>query len=326
MESRSRALPQFAQLALALVVAVAVGLVILPFEHPAARLVSESAPILLVTLFAAGLLALATSHRRLMETAFVGAVAVALVLRGVGSGALYPGDSAASGSRSLSVAQYSTQNLALVDPGELESLRRSSADVLSVQELTDEWATRLSDKLGRQYPYQYLFPAAGLRGIGLFSKFPLGAIDTFEIGGLRHIDACVSGDATMESLHIVSAQRLPSESSWTLFDAQAQLRGLAQHVRSLETPAVIVGDFNAAPWSTELVDFVRRADLRDSRTQQVLSSEGGLPRFFEVPVEHIFYTADLRCLGFRNHRGRSGYLGNGATFQNESPTSPVVAL
>ena len=60
------------------------------------------------------------------------------------------------------------------DASSFVALARSSADIITVSELTPEAAQRFSDAgIDAVFPYSLLFPASGAGGIGLWSRFPL---------------------------------------------------------------------------------------------------------------------------------------------------------
>lgn len=55
----------------------------------------------------------------------------------------------------------------------IEVIEKENADVVMVQEMTHEWHEKLLGAFKLKYPYRYLYPDRGVRGLGVFSKYPM---------------------------------------------------------------------------------------------------------------------------------------------------------
>ncbi len=228
---------------------------------------------------------------------------------------------------SFSIEQYSTANLTNGDSADLLALAASSADVIAIQGLTPDWASALSRQLGAAFPAQYLFPDIGLTGLGLFARRPFGSVDSLLIGGVVQVKACHLRPDIGKEIEILAVQTLPPFSRTSSLVLEAHLDRVSTEVGHQTKPVILVGDLNAVPWSPTINRFTSRSGLQDSRRCQVPSYEAGMPGLFDTPVEHIFYTAQLRCVGFETLRSTSAaYLGNRASFQSASGPTQVVAL
>ncbi len=225
---------------------------------------------------------------------------------------------------SFDIEQYSTSNIFSGDTADLMALTQSTADVVSVQGLSPDWASALSAQLHSNFPYQYLFPDIGVHGIGLFAKTPLGSVDSMLINGIVQVKACLSSTAASNDLHLMAVQTVPPVSNDAYLNLQAQLDAISAEIKATNSPIILVGDFNAVPWSPELNRFSYRAGVRDSRRCQTASYEQGTPGMFEAPVEHIFYNARLSCVRFETLRSDEHYIGNRASFQPASTTTAQV--
>ncbi len=229
---------------------------------------------------------------------------------------------------SFSIEQYSTANLTDGEVSDLDVLRRSNADVIAVQGLTPDWARALRRQLSDVFPAQYLFPDIGVTGLGLFARHPFGAVDSILIDGVVQVRACHTRPDFAEEFEIIAVQTLPPLSRTSSLGLQEHLDKVGLEVISQRSPVILVGDLNAVPWSPTLNRFTSRTGLQDSRRCQVPSYDAGMPGLFDTPVEHIFYTEQLRCVGFETLRSSStaAYLGNRATFQSAAAPAQVVAL
>ena len=228
---------------------------------------------------------------------------------------------------SLSIEQYSTSNLTGLDSSGFAALASSSADVIAVQGLTPDWATALAYELGATFPAQYLYPDIGVTGLGIFSRVPLGDVDTVLLNGIVQVRACHTLPGTGTAVEIFAVQTLPPLSRETSLGLQAQLDEVSAALARESRPVILVGDLNAVPWSPVINRFTSRSGLRDSRRSELPSYEAGMPALFETPVEHIFYNGGLRCVRFETVRSEAAaYLGNRASFQSADTAAEVVAL
>ncbi|MCO5969989.1 endonuclease/exonuclease/phosphatase family protein [Actinoallomurus soli] len=205
-------------------------------------------PVLAFTPYAAAFTAVpmvyalaARRWRMLGVTAVIaGAFAVAVAPRAIGD------SGPAADGPSLRVL---TANLRLgrADPHALVGLvRRTGADVLSVQEFTDQAGTGLDRAgLARLLPYRVTMPMAGAQGSGLYARYPLRALPTFrvaEIGlAMPHAEMRLPGGHRVDlfGVHLARPMSPAGVGQWrrglVLVPAAAR-RGVVR---------ILAGDFNA---------------------------------------------------------------------------------
>lgn len=154
-----------------------------------------------------------------------------------------------------------TANLFLgqADSSAFVALSRDAADVVAVQELTQETADGLSAAgMDRDFPHRVIAPARNASGIGIWSRHPIvhsGRIDgyTLPMVGARIRIPGVRVDTTVLSVHLVGPWPTPID-GWRSDIARLPdtLRDVA---RTAAAGAVIVaGDFNA---TTDMAPFRR---------------------------------------------------------------------
>jgi endonuclease/exonuclease/phosphatase family metal-dependent hydrolase len=254
-------------------------------------------PILAFTPYAAlasvGLIGYAAALRRRLclaaALAVTGALALAVLPRAIDDTA-----PAASGR----VLRILTANLHLgqADPRVLVDLvRRSHADVLSMQEFTPEAAAALKRAgLGRLLPYRVAAPVAGGQGSAIYARYPLDArpMPPMSVTGLTlpRADVRVPGAGAVEVMAVHLARPMNP-------------RGVGQWMHSLAwLPAgdahgavrIMAGDFNATLDHAPLRRLIGRGyvDAADA-------TGGGLTPTFRIPfwppitIDHVL--ADSRC-------------------------------
>lgn len=163
---------------------------------------------------------------------------------------------AASG-RSLSVAHMNVWQPNTSRQRAIESALATRADVLSVQEVDRIWAGALVNGLSRRFPYHRLVPDPSCYGIALFSRFPFRSVAIRHASGTPFVDAVirVNGDPVR-----VLAVHAPSPTSYAQFRRRnAQLGTLAEEIRAMDLPTVVVGDLNTVHWDPEFVRMCTRS-------------------------------------------------------------------
>ncbi|WP_319435811.1 endonuclease/exonuclease/phosphatase family protein [Mycobacterium sp. RTGN5] len=169
------------------------------------------------------------------------------------------------------------------DPAFFIDLANSSADVITVSELTPEAVQRFERAgIEKTFPYSQLVPAADAGGIGLWSRFPIRGLSAprhrgvlfpaarLQVPGLRF-------EPLLASVHIYSpvAYDANTIAGWrrAMAGAKAQLDSFA---RTAGPAAVIIGgDYNSTPDMRQLRDLLTNG-FRDAVEQ---SGSGFGPTF-----------------------------------------------
>lgn len=157
-----------------------------------------------------------------------------------------------------------TSNLGMgeADPRQLVALAGAGADVVAVQELTQEAADGLSAAgMDTVFPHRVIVPAPGATGIGIWSRHPIvhsGRIDGYALPmvGTRIRVPGVRVDATVLSVHLAAPWPMPIEdwkSDYATFPDTLREMGVAAGAGAV----IVAGDFNA---TYEMAPFRRLLD------------------------------------------------------------------
>ncbi len=169
----------------------------------------------------------------------------------------------------------------------IDYLRGRRADLVAVLEVDDRWAAALG-ALADSHPHRLVRPRDDNFGIALLSRLPLEDARTVDFGdtGLPTIVARVRREAG--DFLVIATHPVPPKGSVYARDRDAQLRAIADFVAAAPLPCVVLGDFNATPWSTAFIDFTARSGLRDTALgrgiQPTWNARVWLPR---IPIDHI---------------------------------------
>lgn len=203
------------------------------------------------------------------------------------------------------------------DPGAFVALARDVADIVAVQEMTQESADGLSAAgMDAAFPYRVIVPAPQAAGIGLWSRHPIvhsGRIDGFSLPmvGSRIRIPGVRVDATVLSLHLPGPWPTPID-GW-----RSDIARLPDTLRDVGTTAgtgavIVAGDFNA---TLEMAPFRRL--LEQGYDDAGMDAGAGLARTYPgrgrwpavIGIDHILTknssaaTARTVAVPGADHRG-----------------------
>jgi endonuclease/exonuclease/phosphatase (EEP) superfamily protein YafD len=220
-------------------------------------------------------------RRRLLTAVALNLVAAhALVVAPALGAAPVPAQAAAAPGLRVAVANLYVLN---PDPAEAgRSLRTLDADVVVVPELDTRGLAGLR-RSGLLEDLPHVVAELGPRGdtVGLLSRLPLSRVSTRPVGGRQFPRATVEVEGTR--VRLLAEHTLPPLSVLELLWRDA-LDDLATEVRSVEEPAVVLGDFNA---DRDHAPFRRLLDtgLRDAHDER----GRGLARTFPawLPLLHL---------------------------------------
>jgi endonuclease/exonuclease/phosphatase (EEP) superfamily protein YafD len=227
------------------------------------------------------------------------AAGVALVATGAFAIAVLPravGDTAPAAKETLLRVLTANLRLGHADPRALVDLvRRTRADVLSVQEFTPEAGAAFDRAgLGTLLPYRLTAPLGGALGSGLYARYPLHARPTFQVNviGLAmphaEMDVPRGGRVEVMAVHLARPMNPYGVGQWN--------RGLvllpaAEHRGAVR---ILAGDFNATIDHRPL-----RRLIGEGYVDAAYESGAGLiPTFWKwwlppITLDHVL--VDARC-------------------------------
>lgn len=219
-------------------------------------------------------------------------------------------------------SEFKVAHLNLTNAGSLsvvlEAVRAANADLVSVHEVTPDWAGLLKDSLSGQYPFHHTMVDIGIFGMAIYSKYGLVALDTFYYQEIPNLRGCL--DKSGEKICFVSVHTEPALNSYSLKRLNDHLGVVSGEVLATGFPVVVIGDFNSVSWSNEIQDFLGQTGLMVSRTGFLPYPFVNTSSLFKIPLDHIFYTGELQCTSFGNLIDKgSNHLGIYGTFGQKLP-------
>jgi endonuclease/exonuclease/phosphatase (EEP) superfamily protein YafD len=187
----------------------------------------------------------------------------------------------------------------------IATILHTNADVISLQELTPDWFAIIRDSLSAIYPYSCVSIGSDMYGLGLFSQKKIIDCDTFYCNEIPNLDIALELSQN-KKIHIISSYVSPPLWSGAYALVNQQLKSIAQHTKKIKSPVITLGDYNIEPWSREIREFKAAAGVADSRLWYTA----------DTPLNHIYYSKQLDCVGFDNIMSASAQqLGIIGTYQ-----------
>ena len=227
------------------------------------------------------------------------AAVLAMVVVAVNLAVVAP-DLALSPTRSARAAEAADLRLATLNVnwrnqdlrGVVDFVTAEAPDVIAFQEVTPWWESVLVEALGADYPYRRRVEGSGVHGVAIFSRLPLefapprGEPDMpvnqamLEVGGRS---------VTVIAVHLWRPG-LPPRS-------RRQLEQVDEVVRRVRAAApgsgvVVLGDFNATPWSEPYRRLADGAGLTRGGTQPLFTWPADLPPLY-IPIDHVLVSGGL---------------------------------
>jgi endonuclease/exonuclease/phosphatase (EEP) superfamily protein YafD len=182
----------------------------------------------------------------------------------------------------------------------LAKMLEINADVLSVQEISPEWARPLLDTLKQHYPHKCLLLSTDLYSFGLFSKYPIMRCDTVFCGQAPNLVIRLRSNSERRDILLVSSYIEPPLFEMARIQQKKHLDSLGQYVARMRLPTIAFGNYNLNNNSNEIQILRNIAHLNDSRRGFRPLRDDGHISLLEVPLDHIFYTNHLQCVGFQS--------------------------
>lgn len=172
-------------------------------------------------------------------------------------------------------------------------LRDRRPDMVAVLEVEDAWAAVL-DELGDVFPHRVIHPRDDNFGIALLSRWPLGEVAVEGLGGSPFPSVLATAAHPAGPLRIVATHPMPPWNSRYAALMVDQFDAVAAAVAASPVPCLVMGDFNATPWSHAFRRLIARSGLKDTSLgrglQPTWNARLPAPR---IPIDHILAPADV---------------------------------
>lgn len=178
---------------------------------------------------------------------------------------------------------------------QLDLIREVNPDILALQEFNSDWEAVLLKALP-EYPYRAVQPASDSFGIALYSKFPIvsGGIEELTRKNLFSVNVSIDlGDKLVQVLVVHPPPPMPGGGYQM---RNEQMQRFAEIAADHDGPLIIMGDFNATPWTSHFTQMESVGKLRNAR-----AGHGFHPTYpnrtihmhMLIPIDHILVNSQI---------------------------------
>ena len=182
-------------------------------------------------------------------------------------------------------------------------IKVSDPDVVVATEASPGHVAQLADAMV-EYPFQVLEPRPHPFGMVVYSRYPISGEAATELPGdpgdpgdtpPARVPVMVTVDVETPGgmLHVTGLHLFPPLTPRRLAWRNEQLAVAGDLVAEVDAPKLVVGDFNATPWSADLRAFQSESGLSGFNSQATWPISFG---FAGIPIDHAFVSRDLPIL------------------------------
>ena len=171
-------------------------------------------------------------------------------------------------------------------------LKKSNADVVTLQEVTTSHQDALSQALSSTYPYQNyckFYPVVG--AVAILSKHPFNEKNS----------ACLEKRGLVWSQILVKDQAINIVSIHTLwpypYGQPKQIQDIKPIFQQMKTPTLIAGDFNAVSWSHTVKEIEKASNTKaveGMRWSINLENQVPLIPNFKLAIDHVLLSKEFQ--------------------------------
>ncbi|MFT6969766.1 MAG: endonuclease/exonuclease/phosphatase (EEP) superfamily protein YafD [Roseivirga sp.] len=200
----------------------------------------------------------------------------------------------AQGQEHLKVLQFNLRATNDAYQATIDRVLELSADFVSFQEVSYQWANQLENGLNNDYPYSKVVRNSDeSQGIAVFSKYPL--IDTQVIiwGETVNIGGKVKIRNEKVNFLALHTRSPTTEIKWTA--RNEHLIQARDFIQKQAGEFLVLGDFNTVPWDKRLLSFKSTTELKDSRKRLTPTYPAWNPFIAQIPIDYIFHSKGIGC-------------------------------
>ena len=176
-------------------------------------------------------------------------------------------------------------------------IKVSDPDVVVGTEVSPRHVAQLAAAMA-EYPFQVLEPREHPFGMVVYSRYPISGEAVTELTGdtpPARVPIMVTANVEISggTLHVAGLHLFPPMTPRLLAWRNEQLAIAGGILAEVDAPKLVVGDFNATPWSAGLRAFQSENDLSGFNSQATWPTLLG---FAGIPIDHAFASRDLPIL------------------------------
>lgn len=176
----------------------------------------------------------------------------------------------------------------------VSQIEQVDPDVVVLQEINQIWLDNLQP-LSDGRPFSIHVPGGVLRGMAIFSRFPLDDLRSEEFGDRMTPSVIATLTVNETSVSLLATHPWPPSCEFDYRARNKQLEQVGQFMANQPDPRILIGDLNLSMWSPHYEKLISTAGLKNVRR-----GFGVLPSFpmdslrlIRVPIDHCLVSRDI---------------------------------
>jgi endonuclease/exonuclease/phosphatase (EEP) superfamily protein YafD len=177
-----------------------------------------------------------------------------------------------------------------------QAVEEAQPDLLIFLELNSWWHQKLQAQYGTTYPFHQSEVREDNFGISLYSKVPLQDFEILELEDQIPL-LLASFENEGHPFHLLALHLIPPVNKRRSAQRDSSLAALPKVLASLPHAVMVVGDFNATPWSYPFRHLLAETELHDS--SRGFGLQPTWPTYFPllgIPIDHCLYSSGVRIV------------------------------
>jgi endonuclease/exonuclease/phosphatase (EEP) superfamily protein YafD len=209
---------------------------------------------------------------------------------------LYSGSPApTAGDDNMTIVSFSVGQRASIRDATFRWINDVEPDLVVLLDSTNEWVR--AEELAHPYKTQNDLPPDRTFGITILSK---DSVETEILTASQVRDSVVRVEAAIgdQPVVIYAVQSRPASNATDADYRDEYLKEVSRMARAETKPTVVVGDFEATPWSHAFQDLADTASLENSMVGFGLQTTWPADRwkFFRIPIDHLLHSSELTTI------------------------------
>ncbi len=170
-------------------------------------------------------------------------------------------------------------------------------DIVVLQEINLIWLENLQS-LSDGRPYHIHVPGGVLRGMAIFSSFPLKDLQTEEFGDRMTPSVIATITVDDISVSLVATHPWPPSGQFDYRARNKQLEQVGEFMAGRPDPRILIGDLNLSMWSPHYEKLISTTGMKNVRR-----GFGVMPSFpmdslalIRVPIDHCLVSNDIQVV------------------------------
>jgi endonuclease/exonuclease/phosphatase (EEP) superfamily protein YafD len=182
-------------------------------------------------------------------------------------------------------------------------LRETNADIVLLSEIEPELMTVIKSSLADFYPHVYNEAMEGTHGLALVSRLPFVQTETILLGERHHRFLTAELQWQGKRFKIYGSHpHAPLSGRWAK-SRDEEIKVIREHIKQESKPHILLGDFNASPWSTPMTQLSAQTNLRHGALGLgIYPTWRYKTMLLGAPIDHILVSEEWQVSSYKVER------------------------